>query len=91
MHAMRPKPPILAEWLNNDSVPIGRRRRLMQLVLGNFLCGAWVRNKFDQQNKTTEERSLQPMQEGFTRGNGSKLLSAEDSPGDGDANFQCRV
>ena len=39
----------LAEWLNNESVPMGRRRRLMQLVLGNFPCGAWVHDKFDQQ------------------------------------------
>ena len=39
----------LAEWLRNESVPMGRRRRLMRLVLGNFPCGAWVHDKFDQQ------------------------------------------
>ena len=52
-HAMRPKSgfshQFLAEWPNNESVPIGRRRRLMQLVPGNFPCGAWVHDKFDQQ------------------------------------------
>ena len=39
----------LAEWLRNESVPMGSRRRLMQLVLGNFPCGAWVHDELDQQ------------------------------------------
>ena len=39
----------LADWLSNESVPMKSRRRLMQLVLGNFPCGAWVHDKFDQQ------------------------------------------
>ena len=39
----------LAEWLSDESVPMARRRRLMRLVLGNFPCGAWVHDKFDQQ------------------------------------------
>ena len=39
----------LAEWLHYESVPLRRRRRLMQLVLGNFPCGAWVHEKFDEQ------------------------------------------
>ena len=39
----------LAEWLHNESVPMGRRRRLMQTVLGNFPCGPWVHDEFDQQ------------------------------------------
>ena len=39
----------LAEWLNNESVPMGSRQRLMQLVLVNFPCAAWVHDKFDQQ------------------------------------------
>ena len=39
----------LADWLHNESVPMKRRRRLMQLVLGNFPCGAWVHEKLDSQ------------------------------------------
>ena len=39
----------LADWLHNESVPMKRRRRLMQLVLGNFPCGAWVHDKLDSQ------------------------------------------
>ena len=39
----------LADWLHNESVPMKRRRRLMQIVLGNFPCGAWVHDKLDSQ------------------------------------------
>ena len=30
----------LVEWFDCESIPSGRRRRMMQLVLGNFPCGA---------------------------------------------------
>ena len=39
----------MADWISNESVPMKRRRRIQQLVLGNFPCGTWVHGKIDSQ------------------------------------------
>jgi len=39
----------VADWISNESVPMKRRRRIMQLELGNFPCGTWVHGKLDSQ------------------------------------------
>ena len=39
----------LGEWFDDESIPSGRRRRMMQLVLVNFPCGEWVHDKIDPQ------------------------------------------
>ena len=39
----------LGEWFHDKSIPVGRRRRMMRLVLGNVPCGTWIHDKIGTQ------------------------------------------